>query len=132
MLNITNSTVVNVATPGYFQNISDLVFNPMYVASICMTDQYKYTLKTFFYSNDNTTTNYARWQLLYSEYNHYAGFLSDGIKDIFKIEFPYTKTTTSLSCARFVESSMPLTVTRPFVEEFITKEDTDKVNVTLH
>ena len=31
MLNITNSTVVNVATPGYFQNISDLVFNSRYV-----------------------------------------------------------------------------------------------------
>ena len=31
MLNITNSTVVNVATPGYFQNISGHVFNPTYV-----------------------------------------------------------------------------------------------------
>ena len=38
MLNITNSTVVNVATPGYFQNISGLVFNPMYVLYSQMTD----------------------------------------------------------------------------------------------
>ena len=31
MLNITNTTIVNVATPGYFQNISGLVFNHRYV-----------------------------------------------------------------------------------------------------
>ena len=31
MLNITSSTVVNVATPGYFRNISGLVFNSRYV-----------------------------------------------------------------------------------------------------
>ena len=36
--------------------------------------------------------------------------------------------TTSQGCVQIVESSMPLAVTRPFVEEFITKEDIDKVN----
>ena len=80
----------------------------------------------FFCSIYNTTKNYARWQLLYSEYSKYAAFLNDGIKDILKTEFLLAQ-TTSQGCVRVVESSMPLAVTRPFVEEFITKEDIDKV-----
>ena len=83
----------------------------------------------FFCSNHNTTTNYARWQLLYSEYSNYAAFVNNGIKDIFKTEFLLTE-TTSQGCARLVESYMPLAVTRPFVEELITKESINKVNIS--
>ena len=68
--------------------------------------------------------------MLYSEYNNYAAFLNDGIKNIFKTKFPVLGETTSVVCAQVVESSMPLAVTRPFVEEFITTEATDKVNIT--
>ena len=86
----------------------------------------------FFYSNHNTTTNYARWQLLHSEHSNYAATLNDGIKDLFKTEFPLAESTTSQACAQSVEKFMPLAVTRPFVEEFITKESIDKVNITLY
>ena len=53
------------------------------------------------------------------------------MKDIFKTKykFPIVE-STSVGCAVLVEGSMPLAVTRPFVEEFITKEAIDKVNIT--
>ena len=72
--------------------------------------------------------NYARWQLLYSEYSKYAAFLNNGIKDISRTKFPLAE-TTSLACAQVVENVMPMAVTRPFVEEFITKKGIDKVNI---
>ena len=89
----------------------------------------KLVLKIIICSNHNTT-NYARWQLLYSEYNNYAAFLNDGIRDIFKTKLPILGETTSVVCAQVVESSIPLAITRPFVEEFITKESIDKVSIT--
>ena len=82
------------------------------------------------YSNRHTTANYARWQLLYSEYSKYAAFLNDGIEDIFKTKLPVAETTSLAQCAEVVEQIMPLAVARPFVEEFISKEAIDQVNVT--
>ena len=81
------------------------------------------------YSNQNTIANYARWQLLYSEYKNYATFLNDGIKEFFNTEFPLAE-TASLGCAQVVEKLMPMAVARPFVEEFITKEAIDQVSIT--
>ena len=88
-----------------------------------------HVLNIISYSNRHTIANYARWQLLYSEYSNYAKFLNDGIKEFVKTKLPVAE-TTSLVCAVEVEKVMPLAVARPFVEEFITKEAIDQVNVT--
>ena len=69
--------------------------------------------------------------MLYRETHNYVPFLNDGMKDIFKTKFPIAD-AASQGCAQIVESLMPLAVTRPFVEELITKEATDKVSITLY
>ena len=88
-----------------------------------------HVLNIISYSNQHTIANYARWQLLYSEYSKYAIFLDDGIREFFNTELPLAE-TASLGCAQVVEKIMPLAVARPFVEEFITKEAIDQVNAT--
>ena len=79
------------------------------------------------YSNHNATVNYAKWQLLHSEYNNFAAtFSNDGIKKVHKSSSPLVE-TASQACAQVVEMIMPLAIARPFVEEFITAKVVDQV-----
>ena len=60
--------------------------------------------------------------------------LDNGWDIIRKIKYPNTTASeaTKLACVQAVESAMPFTIARPFVEEFITDEVTNKVsNQTL-
>jgi len=85
-----------------------------------------------FCSDHNTTVNYAKWQLLYSEFKNYQGYiasLNDGLKAIYKIEFPLAGTTSQV-CTQVVEKFMPLALARPFVEEFITDDIIHQVIIT--
>ena len=70
--------------------------------------------------------NYAKWQLLYSEYDIFGAFLSNGIEKIHNTGFSATD-AVDLFCAQTVENLMPLAVARPFVKEFITTEVIDQV-----
>ena len=64
--------------------------------------------------------NYAKWQLLYNELKNYATTVSNnGIKEIHRTDSPLAETTDQ-ACAKAAEKFMPLAVSRPFVEEFIT------------
>ena len=79
------------------------------------------------YSNHNATVNYAKWQLLYSEYNNFAAAVSnDGIKKVYKSGSPLVE-TGSQACAQAVEMIVPLAIARPFVEEFTTAKVVDQV-----
>ena len=80
------------------------------------------------YSYHNVTVNYAKWQLLYNEFNNFRAALSnDGIKKIHRTDFPVVE-TASQACVQTVEKFMPLAVARPFVEEFISAKVIDQVN----
>ena len=77
-------------------------------------------MKFILYSNDSVTVNYAKWQLLYNEYKKYATILSNHeIKEVHRTDSPLAE-TTGQACAEAAEKFMPLAVSRPFVEEFIT------------
>lgn len=73
------------------------------------------------------TVNYAKWQLLYQEYNTFATVLPNNeAKTIHRVELPLAE-TPSLACAQAVETLMPFAVARPFVKEFITERIINKV-----
>lgn len=80
----------------------------------------KITAEFIFYSNESVTVNYAKWQLLYNEIKNYGTIVSNnGIKEIHRTDSPLAE-TTGQACAKAAEKFMPLAVSRPFVEEFIT------------
>ena len=64
-----------------------------------------------------------------SEYDIFAPFLVDRIEAICKTELAIPE-ALGLGCARVVEMFMPFAVARPFVEEFITEQIIDKVNMS--
>ena len=92
----------------------------------CLSD-YACMVNIPIYSYHNITMNYAKWQLLYNEYNSVgaAALSNDEINKVHKTGFPVAE-TVSQACAQAVEKIVPFA--RPFVEEFVTAKVVDQVN----
>ena len=76
--------------------------------------------------------NYARWQLLLSEFLVATASLESSWTTMHERRFPQSSKlsqSASFACVELAEAAMPLAVARPFVDELINKSTTIKVIV---
>lgn len=117
----TRDSVVIVDTPTYFSGLQHLTSR----SRLEVRDMH-----TMFSNIVYSFSDYARWQLLLNEAVYSTASLQSSWTIMHERRFPKSyklSESASFACVELAESSMPLAVARPFVDELITNTTIDKV-----